>query len=251
MNNTQTFFLLFLVFTFGLKHGIDWDHIAAITDITGSEENRRKAFILDTFYILGHAFIVIILGLLAVLIGISLPGWIDALMERIVGVTLVILGIWLITSIIIHKHNFRMKSSRMFLLEQSINLFNFIHDIFPHKHKHKHLAIPQKVDLRVAFVIGMIHGVGAETPSQVLLFITASGVGRDMYGAFLVLVFVLGLILSNFIITILSVAGFTKAKEVSSFRIILGFIFGVLSLIIGGLFLFDKVNLLPQIFGSL
>lgn len=250
MNSTQSFFLTILVFTFGLRHGIDWDHIAAITDITGSEENRKKAFILDTYYIFGHALIVIILGLLSVLIGISLPGWIDALMSRVVGATLFILGIWLIASIIIHKHNFRMKSSRMFLLEQSIKLFNFIHDIFPHKHDHKHLAIPQKVNGKTAFIIGMIHGVGAETPSQVLLFITASGVGRNVYGAFLVFVFVLGLILSNFIITILSVVGFTKAKDISLFRIILGLIFGILSLIIGSLFLFDKANSLPAIFGS-
>lgn len=250
MNNTQAFFLIILVFTFGLRHGIDWDHIAAITDITGSEENKKKAFILDTFYILGHAFVVIILGLLAVLIGISLPGWIDALMERVVGATLVILGIWLIAGIIIHKHNFRMKSSRMFLLEQSVKLFNFIHDLFPHKHDHKHLAIPQKINEKTAFIIGMIHGVGAETPSQVLLFITASGVGRDLYGAFLVLVFVLGLILSNFFITILTVSGFTKARDISSFRITLGLVFGVLSLAIGALFLFDKANLLPTIFGS-
>jgi high-affinity nickel-transport protein len=250
MNNSQSFFLILLVFTFGLRHGIDWDHIAAITDITGSEENRNKAFKLDTFYILGHAVIVIILGLLAVLIGISLPGWIDALMERVVGATLVILGIWLITSIVIHKHNFRMKSSRMFLLEQSVKLFNFIHDLFPHRHNHKHLAIPQNINRNTAFIIGMIHGIGAETPSQVLLFITASGVGKDIYGAFLVFIFVLGLIISNFIITILTVAGFTKTKDISSIRIILGLIFGVLSLLIGSLFLFDKANLLPKFFGT-
>ena len=27
-------------FLFGFRHGIDWDHIAAITDITSSQEER-------------------------------------------------------------------------------------------------------------------------------------------------------------------------------------------------------------------
>ena len=33
-------------FLFGFRHGIDWDHIAAITDITGSQDDRRSAIVL-------------------------------------------------------------------------------------------------------------------------------------------------------------------------------------------------------------
>ena len=57
----------------GLRHGIDWDHIAAIADVTGTETSRGKAARLGTLYALGHASGVVALGLLALLVGSTLP----------------------------------------------------------------------------------------------------------------------------------------------------------------------------------
>lgn len=34
--------LIVLGFVLGLRHGIDWDHIAAITDITSRQSETRK-----------------------------------------------------------------------------------------------------------------------------------------------------------------------------------------------------------------
>jgi high-affinity nickel permease len=42
------FGLLIASFWFGFRHGIDWDHIAAITDITSSQEDRRRAIVFGT-----------------------------------------------------------------------------------------------------------------------------------------------------------------------------------------------------------
>ena len=47
----------------GLRHGVDWDHIAAITDVTGTQPERVKAVRLGTLYALGHATVVVALGL--------------------------------------------------------------------------------------------------------------------------------------------------------------------------------------------
>ena len=138
----------------GLRHGIDWDHLAAITDITSatatSDETTREhadspsplaraaalapragtfavaaapglgemrvsgiqngrvarvstrrreawhGFFLATMYALGHASLVVALGLLAIWFGTLLPHWIDPLMGRIVGLTLLLLGVWII-----------------------------------------------------------------------------------------------------------------------------------------------------------
>ena len=124
--------LMLLGFALGLRHGIDWDHIAAITDITGSvvttdeaeelyqagnqgavsnsegpaqmtltkpvvrrkrRREVREGFFLATMYALGHASLVVLLGLLALWLGAILPNWIDPIMERLVGVTLIILGV--------------------------------------------------------------------------------------------------------------------------------------------------------------
>ncbi len=58
---------------FGFRHGIDWDHIAAITDITSSQEERRQALLFGTLYALGHALVVFALGVVAIVVGKELP----------------------------------------------------------------------------------------------------------------------------------------------------------------------------------
>lgn len=41
---------------------------------------------------LGHGTFITVLGVLAVLVGVFLPVWLDGVMERAVGITLLILG---------------------------------------------------------------------------------------------------------------------------------------------------------------
>ena len=64
----------------GLRHGVDWDHIAAITDVTGTQPERLKALRLGTLYALGHASVVVALGLAALWAGSTLPDSMDAAM---------------------------------------------------------------------------------------------------------------------------------------------------------------------------
>ena len=59
------FGLLIASFWFGFRHGIDWDHIAAITDITSSQEERRRAIWFGTLYVVGHAAVVLAIGIVA------------------------------------------------------------------------------------------------------------------------------------------------------------------------------------------
>jgi high-affinity nickel permease len=68
---------------FGFRHGIDWDHIAAITDVTSSQPNRRAALWLGTLYAFGHASVVFALGMAAIIFGERLPPGIDDVMTRV------------------------------------------------------------------------------------------------------------------------------------------------------------------------
>jgi len=43
------------VFLLGLRHGFDWDHLAAIGDIVTTQPRSKTAIILGTLYALGHA----------------------------------------------------------------------------------------------------------------------------------------------------------------------------------------------------
>src|SRR5436305_3864460 len=97
----------------GFAHGIDWDHIAAITDITSSQEERRESLLYGTLYALGHALVILVLGGLAILAGQHLPKGIDNVMTRVVGVTLLILGVYVLYSLIRHGREFSLRSRWM------------------------------------------------------------------------------------------------------------------------------------------
>ena len=53
----------------GIRHGIDLDHIAAITDITSSQSKSLLGFLYASLYALGHGLVVILLGIILMTIG--------------------------------------------------------------------------------------------------------------------------------------------------------------------------------------
>src|SRR5438128_1496934 len=107
--------LIATAFGFGFRHGIDWDHIAALTDITASQDTTRRSMFFATLYALGHALVVFVLGFAAIVLAARLPDGVDTVMERFVGVTLLILGIYVFYSLLRHGRDFRMRSRWMLL----------------------------------------------------------------------------------------------------------------------------------------
>src|SRR5438067_3028910 len=105
--------LVATAFGFGFRHGIDWDHIAALTDITGSQDTPRRSLHLATLYALGHALVVFVLGSAAIVLAEQLPSGVDAVMERVVGATLILLGVYVFGSLVRHGRDFRMRSRWM------------------------------------------------------------------------------------------------------------------------------------------
>lgn len=244
--------LFITTFVLGLRHGIDWDHIAAITDITGSAENTKKSFFLATMYVLGHATVIIVLGLLAVVFNLQLPSWVDALMEPLVGITLVILGVWLLVNILLHGKNYELKSRWMLIFSTVAKITRFIKakttHSHPHGHGHTHVhSHLQNISTKTAYIIGAIHGIGAETPTQILLFIAAAGVGGRFAGAMILLTFVAGLVISNSLITLAALFGYAHSHRHSVIYMIIGVATALFSLITGLIFLFGHGGILPEI----
>src|SRR5436190_20572814 len=105
--------LVAAAFGFGFRHGIDWDHIAAITDITGAQATGRRSMFLATLYAVGHALVVFVLGVLAIAFSDDMPAWLDGVMEHVVGVTLLVLGVCVLAGVARHGRDFRMRSRWM------------------------------------------------------------------------------------------------------------------------------------------
>ena len=284
--------LLVSAFLLGFRHGIDWDHIAAITDITGSQEERRHALSFGTLYALGHALVVFAIGTVALIFGASLPEGVDAFMGRVVGVTLLALGIYVVVSLVRHGREFRMRSRWMLIFagvrkgwrrfrgrrgtndehelapihlhagpdqeavdppgDLPVSDWHHGHHGRPGHHHHKHPEPETFVNYArgTSFLVGMLHGVGGETPTQIAIFLAVAGIGGKLAGVSVLGVFLLGLLSSNTVITLGSAFGFLKASENWAIYVSIAVLTAAFSLTIGTLFLFGKESLLPAFFGS-
>jgi hypothetical protein len=283
--------LLGTALTLGIRHGIDWDHLAAITDITGTttttdaaraaaalEKDRFgvvapfgwgptaggllgervdwRAVRLASLYALGHALVVVALGLAALLFGAVLPEWVDPIMERLVGVTLVLLGTWVVYSLVRYwrgdEAEFRLRSRWMLVFE---GLGRAWHAVEARLHGHTHdgrfhvhpVARTDQYGPRTAFGTGLIHGIGAETGTQVLLIAAVGGAASQGLGVGMLLAFVFGLLLSNTAVALLTSSGFISAGRARSLYVAAGCLTAVFSLIVGAYALAGAADRLPDL----
>jgi high-affinity nickel-transport protein len=94
----------------------------------------------------------------------------------------------------------------------------------------------------------MIHGIGAETGTQALLLAAAAGATSVIAGSFLLAAFAVGLVLSNTLIAVASLAGLIGARGGRAVQLVLGTLVGSFSLVVGFLFLIQKGSILPGFF---
>jgi high-affinity nickel-transport protein len=230
----------------GIRHGIDWDHIAAIADIVGttattsdgstiSLSQRNNALRLSTFYALGHAAIVLVLGIAALMFATVLPIWLDPIMEKAVGITLLALGVWIFYSIL-HR-----QGDALFLQSRWMFLLSKLRGAAPEERMLNQYSAP------AAFGIGVIHGFGAETGTQVLLIAAVGGSATHSLGGMILLSFILGLLISNTSIALLTCAGLMSAARFKPVLLAISILTGTFSLFIGTMFALGRSDLLPDL----
>jgi ABC-type nickel/cobalt efflux system permease component RcnA len=228
----------------GFRHGFDYDHIAAISDITSVQSKPRRAMRLGLVYALGHAATVAVLGSLVVFFQLSLPRRIDSIAERLVGLTLVLLGIYVLGSLFNGNY---VPRSRAALLLSSARWFHWK----LRGHWHPHLPKPQSTtwnyDTRSVFVIGVVHGLGAETPSQLLIFLLAANLGGLGKGFLGLGMFLAGLLVMNTIMTASAAGLFGVSTKLPKFQFAITAVTAAYSLVVGSIFLLGSSGLLPAL----
>lgn len=293
-------------FVLGVRHGIDWDHIAAITDITstaaaaGAAETAhadqhatvtghhhdhggpielrahdtgpgaatlappaasalpRRPFLapdqveavrLGTLYAVGHGIVVIALGLAALSFDAILPAWLDPVMSRVVGLTLLLLGIWVLYSVYRYARAgdaFRLRS-RWMLVFDGVRYGWRRFQARLHGHEHVEPLEMSSYGTRTALGVGMIHGIGAETGTQVLLIAAVGGAASAGLGVPMLFAFVVGLLLANFAIVVLTSFGFVASQTRERIYVAVGAVAGMFSLVIGAIFLLGVEGALPSL----
>lgn len=236
----------------GLRHGFDYDHLAAITDITAVQQSGRQGVRLGVVYALGHACTVVVLGVLVILLHISLPSRLDAWAERLIGVTLIVLGVLVVANLVRHSrshshfHHHVAQSRWALLINESRHLVWRVRRIF-----NSELPQPEPFSWNYnggsVFGIGVLHGLGAETPTQLMLFLLAASLGGTLLGLLGLMAFAVGLVVMNTVMTAALSGIYGRGLHRPWMYQFLSVAGAIYSLAVGCIFLFGASDRLPPL----
>jgi hypothetical protein len=90
--------VLLLAALLGLRHATDPDHLFAVTALVAGEQDgrdggARRAARLGAWWGLGHASVLVLVGVPLVLAEASMPSWLEVGAERLIGVIIVALAL--------------------------------------------------------------------------------------------------------------------------------------------------------------
>lgn len=227
----------------GFRHGFDYDHIAAITDITSVQTSRWRGMRLGLLYALGHGAMVALLGSAVIVFQLSLPHGMDRIAERLVGLTLLVLGGYVLGSLCNGNSAPR---SRFHLMAGALRWLHWKmkghdHDVPPPTDK------VWNYSSKSVLMIGVVHGLGAETPSQLMIFLLAANLGGIGKGFVGLAMFIAGLLAMNTVMTASAVGLFGFSSRLPRFQFVVTALTAIYSLAVGAFFLLGSSGLLPAL----
>lgn len=161
--------VLLVSLALGLRHATDPDHLAAVTTLIASEEEReqiKKASLMGFSWGLGHGTTLVLIGMPLVLLGGYLPEPVVQAAEVAIGLIIVFLAVRLLIRWrrgLFHAHT-------------------HVHEGEPHRHVHSHAedtshqhahAAPLRTPLS-SYGVGLVHGIGGSGGLTLLLLSTIS-----------------------------------------------------------------------------
>ena len=239
-------------FALGARHGLDWDHIAAITDLTAPRPDAssgaatapgRRGFALSFWYCTGHGLVLAVFGALVLLLGVGLPSGLDAAFEVLVGLTLVTLGGVVLYQLGRYRSDYRY-TGRISLVVGALRRG------WARARRREVPGDPLDVDRRGAFLVGLLHGTGAETPTQIALFAAAGASGSAPAAALILGAFVAGLVLADLAVAGVWLSGVLGSRRAPRVQVALGAVTGVASLTLGLLILTGHSGVVPPLTAS-
>jgi ABC-type nickel/cobalt efflux system permease component RcnA len=151
-----------IAFLLGLRHASDPDHLVAVTSLVAADDgDTRGAARLGAWWGLGHASMLVLLGIPLIAFKSELPAWLESGAEKAIGVVIIVLALrviwkWLRGDFRAGRHAHPGKSHR-----------HLRHGEAGPGHAHRPVRSP-----RQAFGIGLLHGL-AGTGAVVLLLLAA------------------------------------------------------------------------------
>jgi high-affinity nickel permease len=218
--------LAFFAMLIGIRHGFDGDHVAAISDMVGAEKEKKKQITYGVSYAFGHGGVVFLIGLATMFLGVNLPNSFAYVMEVLVAITLLLLGGYIFFSMLKSKKDYQFKGLISIVNKQLSKLLKKEHS-------------PILFGLVGALSVGMIHGIGVESPTQILILSNAAGIGNFVLAISQLTLFVAGILVSTICITLAVSYGFMKAQVKRRIYFFIGSVTGVYSVALGTMMMID------------
>jgi len=262
--NTSELLIIANAIVLGFRHAIDWDHVAALMDITASstlatsdgaaaiDSGQKSALWLSCLYGLGHCSIVVLIGMAACFCAGFVPDWLDKAMERCVGLTLLVFGIVVgfisLRSVQTGASPPAISRGRVLLL----GLTRAWHFLRGERAQEFDSASQPAVTYgeHAAFGLGVIHGAGVETASQVFLLAAVGTSTNHIFALSILAYFSVGFLVSIMLISFLSLKGLRSVAKFGPIYVVSGFATAIFSIAIGGILLGGHSSILPDIVGS-
>jgi high-affinity nickel permease len=233
----------------GFRHGFDYDHIAAITDISSVQSKARDAMRYGLLYVTGHATTVAVLGSAAVGFRMALPPASDLWAERLVGATLMLLGLYVLGTFFrpgAHRHAPRTRIT--LLVNGMLWVYWRLSLIFGGTRVEAPQIFKNGYGTTSTFFVGVIHGLGAETFTQVSLFLAAASLG-GLAGFAGLLMFILGLLVMNTLMCAAAAGLFSVSLAHPNALRALTLVTSAYSIVVGAIFLTGSADRLPSLTG--
>ena len=169
-------------FFVGMGHALEADHLAAVATMLCSGANRRALILRGAVWGLGHTLALFVICSAVVLLGLTISGTLEAVLEFCVGVMIVVLGLQVI---------WRLRRER-------IHIHAHEHDGVRHIHAHSHAGEPashrESAHLhrhpaplhhalfahRKALLVGLMHGAAGSAALLVLMVATTNSPGEAL-----------------------------------------------------------------------
>ena len=162
--------ILLISMLLGLRHASDPDHLAAVTTLIASEEERhqvRKAGIMGFLWGLGHGTTLVLVGLPLVLLNQYLPEVVGKIAEVAIGGIIVLLAVRLLVRWrrgLYHVHVHAHEGG-----EAHRHVHSHAED-GSHGHVHR---VPKRTPIS-SYGVGLVHGIGGSGGLTLLLISTIS-----------------------------------------------------------------------------
>ena len=169
-------------FLLGLEHALDADHIVAVTTIVSRSRSLLRAALVGLSWGIGHTITLFAVGFGGLVLKLTIPDWLALSMEFVVGVILVILGVFVVKGLVAaraHVHEHRHGDERLV-----------------HSHSHKETLEHKHRHIGKSLLIGMVHGLAG---SGVITVLVLSSMSSVVQGLFFFLLFGIGSILGMLI----------------------------------------------------